>query len=119
MKYYWICLRADGTAGLYETEPNKVVSYEDFCYIKSECDMEWAECVTIVHNDKAYQVILDEEGKLNHKSINHIATMMYTNLYDVIVGDVAILSYPNGEDMEYMTEADAMELFNYIKSCSE
>lgn len=119
MSYYWICLRADNTAGLYKTEPNKVVSYADFEYIKSECGMEWAQVVTFRYHDILYTMMLDEEGKLWNKPINEIATDLYSNPFDCIVGDVAILNAPNGEDMEYMNELEAMALFRYISEMIE
>lgn len=119
MEYYWICLRADNTAGLYKTEPNKVISYADFEYIKEECGMKWAEIVAFRYHDIPYTMMLDEEGKLRNKPINDMATDLYNNPFDVIVGDVAILSVSRGEDMEYMDEDEAMELFRYIESCSE
>lgn len=115
---YWICLRADKTAGLFRVyiESNEIVSYEDFEYIKRECGYEWAQTVTFSFKDRQYMMLLDEEGKLTGSPINELATELYANPYDCIVGDVAILGMPKGEEMCYLSEDEATPLFEYIKA---
>lgn len=114
--YYWICLRADNTAGLFKTDSrSKIVSYTDFQYIKSECEMAYAETVPITYGSIRYQMLVDEEGKINDKPLNVVATALF-NDFDYIVGDVAILGMPIGSDMYYMDRDEAESLFEYIKN---
>lgn len=46
-------------------------------------------------------LVLDEEGKLVHKPVNVIGTVLYNNRYDFIVGDVALVRINRrGDDFE-------------------
>lgn len=38
-----------------------------------------------------YSIVIDDNGKIEHKPINLNATQMYAPLYDFIVGDVLIM----------------------------
>ena len=38
-----------------------------------------------------YVMVVDEEGKLKHKPVNKLGSILYMNTDDVIVGDVIIL----------------------------
>lgn len=115
MEYYWICIRANRTAGLFKVKSNsRVVSYEDFEYIKNECGIGYAETVKFEFGDVTYMMLLDDEGKLKELPFNELATAIY--FYDDIVGDIAILAQPSNDEMMYLLKDDADALFSFIKN---
>lgn len=78
--------------------------------------MEWAETVTIEYRGNRYMLLVDEEGKLTGKDINPVASMLYNSPFDLIMGDVAVLACPSGEDMLYLAEAEGKSLFEQLKA---
>jgi len=46
--------------------------------------------IEIVPISMSRYIVLDEEGKLKGKQVNKLATMMYENPNDCIVGDVVV-----------------------------
>lgn len=65
-------------------------------------------------------LVLDEEGKLVHKPMNLIGTVLYNNRHDFIVGDVAIVRLnKRGDDFEgfdSMEEAEKLcrSVYEYL-----
>lgn len=116
--YYWVCVRNDATGGLFEVKTDdKFVSYEDFCQIKNECRFTYAETVTFEFRGIKYMMLIDEEGKMKENCrTNSVASIFWNNPHDVIVGDVAVLGYPDGEEMCYLTREEADNVFNYLKN---
>ncbi len=61
---------------------------------------------------------VDEEGKLKCKPVNILATRLYQNPLDVLVGDVIILKYGTFEgdsDIVGIPDEEANRLMNLIK----
>lgn len=115
MEYYWICIRANRTAGLFKVTTNsRVVSYDDFEYIKNECGIGYAETVSFNFGDVTYMMLVDDEGKLKQLPFNQLASAFY--MYDDIVGDVAILAQPSNSEMMYLLKDDADALFSIVKN---
>lgn len=107
MRYRWICLRADNTAGLFDTSSRDgIVTYPDFEYIKKECHMEMAEVVHFRLDKESpwFIMLVDEEGKLRDKPINPVASYLYGSKTDFIVGDVAIIGDGRGDGELYYLE---------------
>jgi hypothetical protein len=46
--------------------------------------------IEIVNAQNGKLIVVDEEGKLKGKPVNVVATKLYGNPYDVIVGDVVV-----------------------------
>ncbi|MBQ7950285.1 MAG: DUF3846 domain-containing protein [Clostridia bacterium] len=61
---------------------------------------------------------VDEEGKLKEKPVNVLATRLYQNPLDFLVGDVIILKYGTFEgdsDIVGIPDEEANQLMNLIK----
>lgn len=110
MTYYWIRISCNNVVQIFKKETPHVQG-NDFAELKQFCGMEYAECVYFtLWQDHPYMMLVDEEGKLKNKQYNALATQLYHNPYDAIVGDVAILGTPYADDMTYMSEYEK----NYI-----
>lgn len=79
--YYYLITTDDA---IIEKQTDRRYELSDF-YELIDCD-----CIQHVMTDNGYDMILDDEGKLKSKPINLIATRLYNNPYDFIVGDVLI-----------------------------
>ena len=59
--------------------------------------------------DDEILIHVDEEGKFKGKEINHVATGMYNNPFDIIVGDVLLMPVEIDPESEY-GERDSMPM---------
>lgn len=83
---YFYRITVDGTVEKVKTD-KKNLTLQD-CYKATESDIvQMVHCYGLKHS---YTMVLDEEGKLTGRFLNMLATMMYANPYDVIVGTVVI-----------------------------
>lgn len=78
---YYYLITTNNT--VIEKQTDKNYELDDF-YKLIDCD-----CIQHIMAS-GYDMILDDEGKLKNKPINLIATRLYNNPYDFIVGDVLI-----------------------------
>jgi len=83
--YFYVIAPGDGEIKKVKTSKTHV-SCED-CYRFIGCDLVQMVMFKI---GKTYCMILDEEGKLTGSEYNELATILYNNPYDFIVGKVVI-----------------------------
>lgn len=68
------------------------------------------ECVNAdLPIDEDILMHVDEEGKFKGKEINHVATRLYNNPFDLIVGDVLLMPVEIDPESEY-GECDSMPM---------
>ena len=89
--YYYI-VKANGEVSEKKTE--KQMELDDFYKVTGG----YIE-TTVVRNTN-YLLIMDEERKLKEKPVNRVATILYGNPYDVIVGDIIIATMRKDENGE-------------------
>lgn len=81
MYYYLITTKNE----ISEIQTDRRFGLDDY-YKLIDCD-----CIQYVMTDAGrYNMILDDEGKLKDKELNYLATLLYNNPYDFIVGDVLL-----------------------------
>lgn len=86
-----------------------VIEYDELKRMCHFCGFEWFEVVSVKVGQLDCILILDEEGKYNNQSVNPLATHLYNNPYDYIVGDV-IIAKRSGEDIIAFNEDEAKEI---------
>ncbi len=91
-----------------------VVDYETLreIFARMEDPIEWFEVVKVRIADKKYLMLLDDNGKLRRKPYNRIASLIYNNPNDVIVGNVIILadSLTNDGEMYFLNNEDVLNV---------
>lgn len=100
---YAAIVRANGEIEYYPKK-HQVMTMEEFEQFKRIAHMQYAEVVRFGIGPYRYIMLVDEDGKYRNKDINKVATALYENPFDYIVGDVVIVDagYNDGE-MYYMT----------------
>lgn len=86
MRYYYVAQVNGGRVAKVATNKMKLGLHD--CYKAIGCEM--VEMVGAKLGGKSYTVILDEEGKLTGRAFNPVATRLYGNPYDCIVGKAVI-----------------------------
>ena len=86
MRYYYVA--QVNKAEVTKVATNKAKLGLQDCYNTIGC--EWVEMVPGKVGKKSYTIILDEEGKLTGRALNPVASWMYNNPYDCIVGTAVI-----------------------------
>ena len=69
-----------------------------------------------------YVMVVDEEGKLKHKPVNQLGSILYMNAADVIVGDVIILKmgvHLGESDIVGIPDNKALSIKNYIDTLAK
>lgn len=110
--------------GLFITMDNRVkeVSIKDDLdafYEKINCDS--IQIVNVNSRklpDVDALIILDEEGKIHNKDINQLATKLYGNPYDFIVGDVLVFGEA-GEDLRSLTTDEMIKITSSVNATLE
>lgn len=101
-------------------QQEKTLSYEQFQALKRLCGSKYDlwQTVTVRLEGSDFIMLVEEEGKFKDFGINKLATMIYSNPLDVIVGDVWLLMFDGIEDLilleEYqvgMIKADLLKRF--------
>lgn len=86
MEWGYLILKTDGSIELVESD-----TYEftlDELYKGATCDtIQIVPCISV---DRDLLMCIDDNGKVNHRPINMIATMLYAPGQDFIVGDAVI-----------------------------
>lgn len=98
----------------------KVMSYEDFNGLKALCGPSYDmwEAVTVRMESVPFIMLVEEEGKFKDYAVNPLATALYGNPYDVIVGDVWLCIFDGKEDLEFLDELDVgMIKAHLLKRC--
>lgn len=90
----------------------------NFDSLKKRANMDFAEHALTVIDD--VEMLLDEEGKLEHKPLNLTATLLYKWAeYDFIVGDVILCTLNARRDnFSGFTQAQADSIEEFIKHAS-
>lgn len=86
MEWGYLILKANGNIDLVESD-----TYEftlDELYKGADCDT--IQIVTCQAYDRNLLLCIDDNGKINRKPPNLIASVMYAPRYDFIVGDAII-----------------------------
>lgn len=86
----------------------KVMSYADFNGLKALCGPTYDiwETVTVRMESVPFIMLVEEEGKFKDYAVNTLATALYSNPYDVIVGDVWLCVFDGKEDLEFLDELE-------------
>lgn len=84
----------------------KVMSYADFNCLKALCGPSYDmwETVTVRMESVPFIMLVEEEGKFKGYEVNALASALYGNPYDVIVGDVWLCVFDGKEDLEFLDE---------------
>lgn len=89
-------IHTDGTVTREQTSKTHL-NLQD-CYQALDCDL--VEMVHITLDGKKYIMIVDEEGKLRDKEYNELASSLYNNPWDYIVGDAVLVKTDGWKVME-------------------
>lgn len=86
----------------------KSIPYDDFQSLKSLCGREYSlwQTVSVRLENEDFIMLVEEEGKIKNFGINKLATLIYSNPYDVIVGDVWLCKFDGIEDLAYLDEVE-------------
>lgn len=86
----------------------KTIEYDEFQALKRLCGSQydlWQTVSVRLENDD-FIMLVEEEGKIKQFGINRLATLIYSNPYDVIVGDVWLCKFDGIEDLVYLDEVE-------------
>lgn len=103
----------------YVSSHDNKLSTEQFNGLKRLCDskIDLFETVKITIANREYLMLLDEEGKIKRLPQNTIATALYNNPYDVVVGDVFIVKFDGIEDIELLDDRDLDNINEIFEFC--
>ena len=108
MRYYYVA--QVNKAKVVKVATNKTSLGLNDCYKAIGCD--WVEMVGCKAGKKSYTIVLDEEGKLTGQALNPVASRLYHNTYDCIVGKAVIVK-TNARGT--FTEKQAAEFDKYLR----
>lgn len=122
MKAIIIPYNADPYTKDYDEE-YKVMEYNDLKALLSELPhpFSWFEIVKVLVGGRICQMYVDEVGKMYDTEVwrqctNPIATELYNNPFDVIVGDVVLLADHNDPDTYLFSDEEAIAILDYLGS---
>ena len=92
-----------------------VIDVPDSDFLSALKEIIGCECVETAHVVSNIIMLVDEEGKFAGKDVNYIASILYPDFYDLIVGDVILASIIytddgpdigglNDDDVEYFSK---------------
>lgn len=85
---------------------DKIMPYEQFNALKRMCGDKYDlwETVTVICENEPFIMLVEEEGKFKDFKVNVVATALYANPYDAIVGDVWLCRFDGIENLTYLEE---------------
>lgn len=93
--------------------PEEDASFNDMVHKLIDCELY--EPAGLLYG---YVALVDESGKLKLKHMNHLATVLYPSMNDILVGDVLItkIGYEDGDSsFVSLSDADITMLKNVLQ----
>lgn len=96
----------------------KVLSYEEFDALKTISGKEYDlwETVTIRLGGMQYIMLVEESGKFKDLPVNILATALYANPVDAIIGDAWLVGFDGIEDLTYLDDTE-LNIFTAATRC--
>lgn len=96
----------------------KTLSYEEFDALKTISGKEYDlwETVTIRLGGMQYVMLVEESGKFKDLPVNILATALYANPVDAIIGDAWLVGFDGIEDLTYLDDAE-LKIFTATTRC--
>lgn len=96
-----------------------IINYDELKYLISHLPhpFSWFEIVTIEVDGYICHMYLDEQGKMKYdwqSHINDLASELYGNLFDCIVGDVVLLLDKHDSDSYLFTDGQANDILDCL-----
>lgn len=105
------------------SDDTKVMEYNELKYLLSHLPhpFSWFEIVYVKVGSYVCQMYVDEVGKVGDveawlQCTNPIATKLYDNDFDCIIGDVVLLSDHHDSDSYLFTDKEASEILSILGS---
>ena len=113
MKY--ITIGVDDVIKVTETD-KEVADYETLKGLIGSLPRpyDWFDLVTVNLEGKRFLFIVDDEGILKGEMPNAVASAFYGAIFDILFGDVIVLSDHGDEEMYFLTDEEADLLVNTI-----
>ena len=96
----------------------KILPYEEFDALKAISGDQYDlwETVTIRLGGMQYIMLVEESGKFKDLPVNSLASALYANPADVIIGDAWLLGFDGIEDLTYLDETE-LKIFTNATGC--